>query len=132
MISKQHRRDVVLGDWNETQTEYHVRLFGDEHDGDLYWVDFQIFTVVCTSADGKEKFFNRKGWTASPDPVSRLDEAEPIISGHVKWDGCSDFDIHDAHTCSLEQIKALLDAVLKARELAAAEMPHQPVAGEYA
>lgn len=130
MISKTHRRDAVLGEFGETEAEYHVRLFGDEQDGELYWIDFQIFQVVCADEQGRKEF-NRLGAAFSPDPVGSYDEAQPVATGHVKWDGCMEVDIEDGHTCSRDHLRELFAAIEKARELAATEMAHQPIGGEH-
>ena len=131
MISKTHIRDVIIGVFGEAEAEYHVRLFGDKQDGELYWVDFQIYQVVCADMEGRKEF-NRLGSAFSPDPVSEYDDAQPIAEGHVKWDGCMEVDLHDGHTCSRDHLRELFAAIERARELAAAEMPHHPIGLEYA
>lgn len=133
MISKTHRRDVVLGELFKTEGEYHVRLFADANEeGRTHWVDFQIFEVIGYDSDGeKRKFFNRKDAQSLPDPVYSYDEAEVVAEGFVKWDGCTQFDVGSVHVDSKEQLRALFVAIEKARELAADEMPGMMINDEY-
>lgn len=134
MISKTHRRDVVLGDiYERCSNEYHVRLFADANsEGRTHWVDFQIFEIIGYDSDGeRRKFFNKRDSPHSPDAVYSYDEAEIIAEGFVKWDGCTQFDIASVHVDDREQLAALFAAISKARELAAEEMPGMEIGDEY-
>lgn len=125
-IQKTHRRTIVLGDFHKPGSdETHVRLFSEPNeDGETYWVDFQIFEIVgCDhepyQAPGR-KFFNRKGATSSPDPVYTYEEAQPIVDGFVKWDGCTQFEFPDGvHVDCKRHLEALFSAVGEARKAAA-------------
>lgn len=67
-----------------------------------YWADVEVFEYIGQEyPDGKPgaKFFNRKDWKSSPDPVYSIDEAEPYLTGFIKWDGCSELDIGCPHWC---------------------------------
>lgn len=66
---------------------------------DNYHVDIEAFAVTgeVYSEKGLEydppmKSFARKGARSSMDTTYELDEAQRVIDGYVKWDGCSDLD----------------------------------------
>jgi hypothetical protein len=108
-----------------------VRLWSDpvsENDDQFMWVDFEIIEVLGFEKDGRE-CYNRRDSSRSPDPLYELDNAEPIASGFVKWDGCTQFNA-DIHIDGRAHLEHLLEAIAEARRLAA-ELMGNLVGDEY-
>ena len=66
-----------------------------------YWVDFKIYDIVEAHDDGKSFSWPRIGAEHGMDVVTRLDWAEPYLSGGVKWDGCSNWQFDEQERCML-------------------------------
>jgi hypothetical protein len=85
-----------------------------------HWTDVEVYEYVGQfvnddKTDGA-KFFNKKDAPSTPDPVLTLDEAEPYLTGYIKWDGCSEFDFGRPHWCGPDDYKkhfAILEAIYK-------------------
>lgn len=80
-----------------------------------HWFGFKVYRVIGKTASGA-RVYNRDGYTSSPDPVEDRDAAQVVLSGSIKWDGCSDLTIEDEplHLCgrvAAEEFAALLSAV---------------------
>ena len=88
-------------------------------DGDAH-VDFACYEVVAWSADSNGRYtvkeFERKGAEQSLDgtvTIDRLDEAQPLFHGMIKWDACSHVYFGGAdnagyiHLCGAEKWQAL-------------------------
>lgn len=63
-----------------------------------HYVEYQIFHVEWITDDtsrgpGLHPYWSRKNARCNGDPVNNLDEAEVIIEGSVKWDGCSNWEL---------------------------------------
>jgi hypothetical protein len=82
--------------------------------GDDLWVDYEVFADLWSISDEKQQW-NRKGTTQRPDPVDSLDEAQPTVSGYVKWDGCQHIDWHEGHICERYQMDGIFKAIGDAR-----------------
>jgi hypothetical protein len=81
-------------------------------DAESHWVGFQVYKCIGREiVRGKpgRPFFNRDGYTSSPDPVFELSEAQTFLGGTIKWDGCSDWMFNDTpiHYCSMDSAKEL-------------------------
>jgi len=118
MSLRKHRSDHFLGNPNEIHT-YVVRLYADEwSNGEIGIVDFKIHQIAGLTAekDGQALYL-----TNDSHMTENLDEAEAIVGGTVKWDGCTQFhaDVHVDHRSDLE---GLCKAILEARKLAAKTM----------
>lgn len=68
-----------------------------------YCADVSAFEIVAR-VEGNPQF-NRKGATSWPDNVDEIGDAQPYLSGFVKWDGCSDFDFFETHFCGPRDYK---------------------------
>lgn len=68
-------------------------------------LDFTCYEVVGQELNGQPGWvFNRNEWETLPDLVSDYREAQPFLSGAIKWDGCANvkFDEQDStmlHFC---------------------------------
>lgn len=63
-----------------------------------HWCDVEAFRVEARETNGAPCFLRRDA-RSSPDWVSTIDEAQPYVTGLIKWDGCSEFDWCDNHLC---------------------------------
>lgn len=80
-----------------------------------HWFGFKIYRVLGRAEDGI-RIYNRDGYQSSPDPVEHRSLAQAVISGSIKWDGCSDITVDDEllHFCGrsdMEEFTALLSAI---------------------
>lgn len=81
-----------------------------------HWVDFEIFETVGQNEDGSFIYMNHD----EPFEAS-LDRASPVVTGFVKWDGCTQFWFGDekraevAHVDTKEQLDRLFAAIHLAR-----------------
>jgi hypothetical protein len=105
-------------------------------DGKCYVGEWQIFQIMesfdATGAPEEPLLVARKGARSNMDgvPVTDLDNAEVLIHGGVKWDGCANWAIDNGataiHHCEASHLKTLLEAITLAHRLAAA----LPTAGD--
>lgn len=63
-----------------------------------HWAGIEVFEMLGMEDDGT-RIYNKKDYVTSPDPVGSIDEAEPYLTGSIKWDGCSDIDFGYHHWC---------------------------------
>jgi hypothetical protein len=80
-----------------------------------HWIGFKVYKVLGKTESGV-RMYNRDGYKSSPDPVEDRAIAQVMVSGSVKWDGCSDITIDDEplHFCgrdNAEEFAALLSAI---------------------
>ncbi len=74
-----------------------------------YKVEYKIYEVEGQGKDG-DPFFHRAGEASHPSSGEvALADAEIYAQGHVKWDGCSNWNIDEQervmlHFCTKEQI----------------------------
>lgn len=94
-----------------------------------HWVEYKIYEIVEASEDGKNFSWPRVGAEHGMDVVTRLEWAEPYLSGSVKWDGCSNwsFDEQDKgvalHGCSREDLLRLGEVMARCWDLTAELCP---------
>lgn len=70
-----------------------------------YWADVTAYKVSGIDTTGPMPLFDRKGATSWPDGVSDHNDAEPYLTGYIKWDGCIELDQGRPHWCSPIDIK---------------------------
>lgn len=95
-------RDV--GDYEIVITERHS-----------HWIGFKAYRVLGKTESGA-RIYNRDDYKSSPDPIEDRNAAQVMLSGTIKWDGCSDVTIDDEplHFCgrsNMEEFTALLSAI---------------------
>jgi hypothetical protein len=117
-------REVRFGDLHKGEDEILIRLWSDvrEDNGERMWVDFAIYEVIGNDHDGPNKkgrkFYQQKGASVSPMPVYDPEEAESLVEGFVKWDGCTQFTA-DIHVDSRDHLDIILSSIGRARQEAA-------------
>jgi len=65
-----------------------------------HWADVVVYEIVGRDENNKA-LFNNKEAVSEPDVESHA-EAEPVLTGFVKWDGCSQFDMGNQHLCGAD------------------------------
>jgi hypothetical protein len=105
-----------------TETEIAPEMVRDVGDYEIvitekrsHWLGFKVYKVLGKTASGT-RMYNRDGYKSSPDPVEDRAAAQAMLSGSIKWDGCSDITIDDEplHFCGrqhMEEFGALLSAI---------------------
>lgn len=87
-----------------------------------YWLEndvvvaFKVFEIV--GIEDSYKFLYRKKETPGCEFISDITDAELLISGNLKWDGCIDFKFPSQDFCMLhacqnpgKKFKAIFDAI---------------------
>lgn len=85
--------------YEDVRVSVKYRVAGD-------WVDFVAAEFFdCTLADGSVSRQYAKSGSPTNNPTETdFDNAQAIMTGHVKWDGCANFDLQPdecmVHFCS--------------------------------
>lgn len=78
------------------------------------WIHYTVYRIVAHLEDGTP-FFNKRGYLASDDQVTQIEDAQITLEGFVKWDGCMEFEIlDDVHFCgrrSAHVLTRIIDAI---------------------
>lgn len=86
---------------------------------------FEVFEIVVSGDGGNE--YERKGATSGMDTTSNLDEAQPLLAGLIKWDGCSHVNFGDeegyVHLCGGRSWFNFLKATERIWNIAMKELP---------
>ncbi len=77
----------------------------DEHTGEEYdhVAGFKVYQVYKS---GGSLVVDKANSQCTPNPTEKLEEAEVFLSGSVKWDGCSNFNLGEGgyyHFCSKQE-----------------------------
>ncbi len=115
-----HVKDHRMLDEDGAPT-YLIRIFEGHTDAGVIWAgEFKIYTIEDVR-NGVDYLTGSKGPQV---PVTEIDTAVAQVCGSVKADGCSNWWIGDAgtaiHQCGAWDLRALLAAITRAHELAAA------------
>ena len=99
----EHFDDVTVIYTLDDEYKHHVDFVAVEIISD------RVFENGCDLGRG----YNRKGAMSTPDFVFDPHEAEPYVSGGVKWDGCVNYEVGDPesnimmHACGREDLEKL-------------------------
>jgi hypothetical protein len=75
-----------------------------------HWADITVYDKVgYEPGEPPKALYLRKGWKDSADHVYHIDEAQPYLTGFVKWDGCAELDQGTPHWCGLAGFKMHCD-----------------------
>ena len=85
-----------------------------------HYVDFTIFEIIGYSKGNKDydiPIYEKKEAKDSSDDTNDIKEAETLIKGHVKWDGCSHYYFGGKdgyiHLCGKSNIDDISDVIKK-------------------
>lgn len=80
-----------------------------------HWADVEVFEIVGVevSKDAHIRHFlfhpkeDDKSDTRTPgyDFVESIDQAEPYLTGFIKWDGCTELDQGNPHWCGVHDFR---------------------------
>ncbi len=86
------------------------------------WMDFHAYESIGQyGPPGNEKLFAGIEHGGN-EPVEDPTDAESL-SGHVKWDGCAQYDIDGKHFCGRDGVEEFGRVLLAIHELAAEVLP---------
>jgi hypothetical protein len=87
-----------------------------------HWIDFRIYEVAGETDQGAPLYPTGDG-----DFVEDTDTAEELGHGHIKWDGCSDWDFNTddcmKHFCGREDVQRFGRMMEHLYDIAAEKMP---------
>ena len=83
------------------------------------WTDFEAFGPTI------DRDFERKDSGSSMNRVTSLDDAEPIVTGYVKWDGCTEFACNP-HFCGRGDVADFGELLTQIHDLAGKLMGRDP------
>lgn len=89
-----------------------------------HWIGFKVYRVIGKTESGV-RIYNRDGYESSPDPVEDRSAAQVMLSGSIKWDGCSDLTIEDEplHFCGRSDMEEFAKVLSAIYDLAAELIP---------
>ena len=74
--------------------------------GDDIWQDFEVYEIASLLSPENTPEFMRRGYTSIGDLTPDIKNAQVQIGGHVKWDGCMEFDMQDTpDLCGRNQVR---------------------------
>ncbi len=85
------------------------------------WSEFKCYEVTGHYADDNGKYtkniYEKEGAKSSEDTTENIDEAQTLVRGVVKWDGCSHYTFGDEdgyiHLCGGSNVKNLSEIIKK-------------------
>lgn len=92
-----------------------------------YRVDYKIYRISeYRDGDRSKPCFHRKDAQSSPDNVENIEDAECFMTGHVKWDGCSNWTMTDPyfHACSRQELEQIGQVLTLCWDLTKTLCPH--------
>jgi len=76
-----------------------------------YSVEFKIYEVQSFSSEGAPIFVDKDEPCRPGKEPKSIDQAAIYSQGFFKWDGCSEFEFDESHTCDWESQEVLLGAI---------------------
>jgi hypothetical protein len=113
-----------MNDWNfEVLEEESVYIRYQLHENKLS-VNFEVYSI-CFQYDDKTVFyFEKEEDSGVIDPtVENVENATHFLTGHIKWDGCSNIYLPYLHCCSRKDLVKLGTIFNKLYDIAAKLMP---------
>jgi hypothetical protein len=90
-----------------------------------YWIDFEVYEIVGVEMHPVEGrlLFDCETPSGCSGTTHILDDADEFITGFIKWDGCSEWDLGNHHFCSVKQAASVGPLLRRLYEIAAQWMP---------
>ena len=107
VLDDEDHRFICVCDWEE--------VAGWDSDPQTIWVNWCLYSVV--NADGPPEYF-----VGDNGPTRDFERASLRAEGHVKWDGCHEFEVCDYHGCRPEDLEHFLTAIRDATRTAASHL----------
>lgn len=115
----------ITEEWKELDLTF--RFIDTVWDNEVHGYEFEIYEVCGRDFNKITKeydipLYERKGSTNSADfSLKGLEDAQPYLTGFIKWDGCSHFYFGEdgyLHLCGLENIEKLQKVLSKLIDIA--------------
>lgn len=106
-------RNMKNNNWKLIEVDDFTLRYKTNRDNgyDMAGYEFEIYEVEARELNGN-KLYMRKGATQSGDfSENILEDAQPYLTGFIKWDGCSHFYFGDEgylHLCGFVRIQKLI------------------------
>jgi putative heme iron utilization protein len=81
--------------------DYRDILFTVLAQADDHICDFNVFEISNAFPDKDGTAWNRAGANCWPNDTDNLEDAELFLSGHVKWDACSNWNFDAQESCMI-------------------------------
>lgn len=86
-------------------------------DDEVFMVNFTIYEVQELHDDGSPIFMDKDQTCRLGKEAQSLEQAAIHGTGFFKWDGCSEFEFDETHTCDWAAQEALLGAITACRRV---------------
>ena len=109
-------------------------VFETVKDGFAPSVSFKLYELIGEYNDG-EKTYELRGATSSSETTANLEDAQTLIDGHIKWDGCSHVTFGDdegyIHMCGFSSWKQMHEAIARTWEYARLKLSQDHTKDEF-
>lgn len=91
-----------------------------------YRVEFQVYVITSFDGCGEDGAPSWEAVYAAGQDTDILADATTLLTGHVKWDGCSNWDFGQEtyHGCSRQNIQRIGDVMGKCWDWTAELLPN--------
>jgi hypothetical protein len=89
-----------------------------------HYIDFEIYNIAIGLPDGKPLYYSATDDT--PETYENIEDATPYIRGHIKWDGCCNYEYPEEgmlHHCGFGGFRREYETIKTAYKYAAKYMP---------
>lgn len=90
-------------------------------------LDFEVYEIIGCLED--KMYFKKKGAKSSDNTTDKIDEAQTLIKGFIKWDACSHVTFGDEdgyiHLCGGYSWFVLQEVIKRIWEIAMKELPQE-------
>lgn len=95
-----------------TDIWFTVVLESDSSWEETVWVNFKIYEMAYQDcSDGTPFGWQKKDASSSADNTSKIEEAEILGEGSLKWDGCGSLSIDSFHLCGKRTLTTLCEVL---------------------
>ncbi len=99
-----------------------------------YHMEFWVYEVAG-KIEGVENFYEKEGAKSSEETTQKLEEAQTLFQGSVKWDGCSHLSFGDKdgyiHFCGGEQWAVMMRTMNRVWEIARENLSQEHTKEEF-
>lgn len=88
-------------------------------------VNFKLYEIHSTSLNFTEIYWPSKNSKSSEDITDKIEDAEVLGEGYLKWDGCGNLSIKDFHVCGRSTMEDLGKILLELYDFATTSINRQ-------
>jgi len=89
---------------------------------DGHWCEFRAYEILSEDEQGRIYFERADGNISKGCITFDLNEAELVMRGHYKWDGCFEHKYNQGHWCGSEPLKRHIKLLIYLYKRAHSEM----------